>query len=178
MDLADTVSLIMQNDEMQALLSLPDEVAGVTPEATRLLVNDARLGIERDYVMRSPNKVVTAHGPFLHVWSQYDASDYGALYVTLPEEDKLMLVHRKPDPRMGFTPFAKENLLHTNNHVRDTKRRTYVMGGKDSNGKRIRHEMRATILVAWLTYAAVPEYTHIWVKWKDGTRKLVHRKGL
>lgn len=79
----------------------------------------------------------------------------------------------------GFTPFAKERLLYPNGYVKDVKRRVYVMGGRDTEGKRMRREINGmTLLVVWIDYASVKEYTHLWVKWKDGTRKLVHRKGL
>lgn len=79
----------------------------------------------------------------------------------------------------GFTPFAKASLLYPNGYVKDSKRRVYVMGGRDKDGKRIRREVNdITLLVVWIDYASVTEYTRLWVKWKDGTRKLVHRKGL
>lgn len=79
----------------------------------------------------------------------------------------------------GFTPFAKERLLYPNGYVKDTKRRVYVIGGKADDGKRLRREInKVTLLLVWLDYASDDNYTHLWVKWKDGTRKLVHRKGL
>lgn len=167
---------ILADDSLHALLSLPDEETGVTEEARTLLATDPRHGTIRTYTMRSPNETLTLTGTFLDVWREYDESDFGALYVARPKGN--VLVHRKPSTRIGFTPFAKEHLLYESGHVRDTKRRTYVMGGKNPDGKRIRRELRVTVLIAWLTYAAEPELTHLWVKWKDGKRYLVHRKGL
>lgn len=167
---------ILSDDQLHALLALPDEETGVTEEARRLLATDPRHGTIRTYTMRSPNESVTTQGMFLNVWREYEDSGFGALYVARPTGN--VLVHRKPSPRIGFTPFAKEHLLYPSGHVRDIKRRTYVMGGKDDDGKRVRRELRVTVLIAWLTYAAEPELTHLWVKWKDGKRHLVHRKGL
>lgn len=167
---------ILDNNRFHALIALPDEDTGVTEEARALLATDPRHGTIRTYTMRSPNESLTTQGMFLDVWSEYEDSDFGALYVARPTGN--ILVHRKSSPRIGFTPFAKEHLLYPSGHVRDTKRRTYVMGGKSDDGKRVRRELRVTVLIAWLTYAAEPELTHLWVKWKDGKRYLVHRKGL
>jgi hypothetical protein len=170
------VATILNDDSLHALLSLPEEETGVTDEARTLLATDPRHGTIRTYTMRSSNETLAMQGTFLDVWREYEDSDFGALYVSRPTGN--MLVHRKPSSRIGFTPFAKENLLYASGHVRDTKRRVYVMGGKDADGKRVRRELRVTVLIAWLSYAAEPELTHLWVKWKDGKRYLVHRKGL
>lgn len=167
---------ILGDDQLHALLTLPDEEAGVTDEARTLLATDPRHGTVRTYTMRSSGETLTFQGMFLDVWREYEDSNFGALYVSRPTGE--VLVHRKPTPRMGFTPFAKENLLYPSGHVRDTKRRVYVMGGKSEDGKRVRRELRVTVLIAWLTYAAEPDLTRLWVKWKDGKRHLVHRKGL
>lgn len=158
-------------------LTLTSEDSGVTEYARKLLADDARLGTRRDFRLIGDNEERLFTGEFLGVWTEYETTDaMRAMYVVLDGIDHL--VHRKHDPRVGFTPFAKERLLHPTGHARDTKARTYVMGGKDADGKRLRREMKATILVVWLDYAAIKDYTHLWVKWKDGTRKLVHRKGL
>lgn len=156
---------------------LKDETTGVTEFARVALANDARLGTIREWRIMMTDEEVQVSGPFLSTWRAYeDQDDWRALYVIIDGVDHL--VHRKHDPRIGFTSFAKDNLLYPTGHAKDTKRRTYVMGGTDAEGKRLRREMAATILVVWLDYAAVKDYTHLWVKWKDGTRRLVHRKGL
>lgn len=157
-------------------LILRDEETGVTEYGRTLLANDARLAVERDYVIKGiENSQVT--GTILDIWRRYD-TDETAASLWVIHAGKTRLIHRKPSSRIGFTPFAKEHLLYENGYVRDIKHRTYIMGGKDADGKRIRREMRVTVLVAWMDYAAHTEYTHLWVKWKDGRRHLVHRKGL
>lgn len=78
--------------------------------------------------------------------------------------------------RYGFTPFAKEFLLYPSGHVRDSKQRVYVLGGKDADGKRVRVEVRDTLLVVFFNFTTRVGITHLWVKWHDGTRRLVHRK--
>lgn len=170
------LAAILTDDELHGMLMLPDEADGVDDKTAAILVNDARHATVRHYVMRSRDAEKHVENTLLAVWKDYILSDFRALHVVIDGER--MLVHRKPDPRMGFTAFAKEHLLYANGYVRDTKRRVYVMGGTDPDGKRVRREIKATILVSWLTYASVPEYTRLWVKWKDGTRKLIHRKGL
>lgn len=161
---------------MDALM-LKSEDSGVTEFARTALVNDARLGTIREWRIIQEDGEVQVTGPFLATWKAYeDEEDWRALYVIMQGVDHL--IHRKHDPRVGFTPFAKKSLLYPTGHAKDTKNRTYVMGGKDADGKRVRREMKATILVVWLDYAAVKDYTHLWVKWKDGKRHLVHRKGL
>jgi len=157
-------------------LILTDDVTGVTDYGRTLLANDARLATERDYVIKGLENT-QIRGKILDIWRRYDTDDTAAsLWVTHAGETHL--IHRKPSSHIGFTDFAKECLLYPNGHVRDIKHRTYIMGGKSPDEKRIRREMKATILVVWLDYAATTEYTHLWVKWKDGRRKLVHRKGL
>lgn len=168
---------ILADDDLHTLLALPDEETGVTDRAMKLLANDAKTGAERDFVMRSTSETANRKDRFLPVWMEYERSTFGALYVIAPDGERI-LVHRKPDPKIGFTDFAKEHLLYASGYVKDTKRRTYVMGGIDDAGHRVRREIRATVLVAWLTYAGTPELGRLWVKWKDGSRKLVHRKGL
>ena len=157
------------------ILPIDDGKAGVTDFAKRLLVGDPRGRIEREFVLHSKD-AVTVRGTILDVWRTYtECDDYVSLDVMYGGEARL--IHRKEN-RIGFTPFAKEHLLYANGHVRDTKNRTYIMSGKSPDEKRIRREIKVTILVAWLDYAAHTEYTHLWVKWKDGRRHLVHRKGL
>ena len=168
---------ILSDDNLHSLLSLPDEETGVTDRAMKLLANDAKTGHDREFLLRSTSETVTRKDRFLRVWMEYERSEFGALYV-IADDGERILVHRKPDPKIGFTPFAKENLLFPSGYVKDTKRRIYVMGGVGEDGHRMRTEIKATVLVAWLTYAATPDLTRLWVKWKDGTRKLVHRKGL
>jgi len=158
---------------------LTDDVVGVTDFAKRELVNDAKLRTVREYTLvMGVRRKATRHtvtGNLLSVWADYDrVAEYRELWVTVRGESHL--VHRKPDSTVGFTPFAREHLLYPTGHARDIKRRTYVMGGKDSVGKRSRREMKATLLVVWLDYAGRPDLTHLWVKWKDGKRHLVHRK--
>lgn len=164
--------------DIQVPLALSDEHVGVTEYARRLLVNDARNATIRTYRLIGDNKKESeVTNTFLAVWGDYERSDaWRELRVN--HNGGSHLVHRKHNPRFGFTSFAKESLLYPTGHAKDTKRRVYVMGGKDPEGKRIRREMEATILIAWLDYAALTDYTHLWVKWKDGKRHLVHRKGL
>ncbi len=78
--------------------------------------------------------------------------------------------------RYGFTPFAKEELLYASGHVRDNKERVYVMGGQGSDGKRMRVEVRATLFLVFVDFTKRTGFTHLWVKWHDGKRRLVHRK--
>ncbi len=158
-------------------LILKSEDSGVTDFARIALANDARLGTIREWRIVTDSEEHLVSGPFLATWKTYDEqTEWRALYVIMQGVDHL--IHRKPDPRVGFTPFAKEKLLFPTGHAKDTKTRTYVMGGKDTDGKRVRREMSATILVVWLDYASDRQLTHLWVKWKDGKRHLVHRKGL
>lgn len=163
--------------DIQVPLALADEHVGVTEYARHLLVNDARNATIRTYVLIGGNGKAEVTNTFLAVWGDYDRSDEWRELRVIHDGGN-HLVHRKHNPHAGFTPFAKETLLYPTGHAKDTKRRVYVMGGKDADGKRLRREMSATILVAWLDYAALSDYTHLWVKWKDGKRHLVHRKGL
>ena len=171
------VAAMLANDAFHGLMQLPMDDSILTENGRALIANDPRRGVERTFELRSHHATERVKAAFLDVWVTYDSGDYGALYVIDPF-DKPVLIHRKHDPRTGFTDWAKENLLHPTGHVRDTKRRFYLMGGKSPDGKRIRFEMKHTALMAWLTYEARPELTHLWVKWKDGKRHLVHRKGL
>lgn len=161
---------------MDSLILPLDNETGVSDFGRKLLANDARLATERDYVIKGIENP-QVRGQILDIWRGYDADETAtSLWVTHGGET--VLIHRKPSSRIGFTSFAKEHLLYANGHVRDTKARTYIIGGKDADGKRIRRERKVTVLVMWLDYAANTEYTHLWVKWKDGRRHLVHRKGL
>lgn len=83
-----------------------------------------------------------------------------------------------PKPRYyGFTPFAKANLLTEDGFIADTQaRRVFVMGYRDDDGIKVRREERTTLRVAFIAYSSSMQYTHLWVKWTDGRRRLVHRK--
>lgn len=77
----------------------------------------------------------------------------------------------------GFTPFAWAKMLYDTGYAMDVAPRTYVMGGKDADGHRVRHETIGPLRVVWIDYASRDTVTHLWVKWSDGKRHLVHRKG-
>lgn len=155
-------------------LGLDNDKPGVSDFARSLLMADPRGRIEREFVLTGKD-TCTIHGGILDVWVNYhEDPSFTALWVMYGGERRL--VHRK-EGRFGFTPFAKEHLLHPTGHAKDVKRRVYILGGEE-DGKRIRREMRATMLVVWLDYASDSHLTRMWVQWKDGKRHLVHRKGL
>lgn len=80
---------------------------------------------------------------------------------------------------VGFTPFAKEHLLTTHGFVKDTKsRRTFVLGGRLDDGTKVRREVTTTLRVAFVEYNRDYVVDRLWVKWSDGTRRLVHRKAM
>lgn len=152
---------------------------GVTEWAKSALMNEAQVPRDREFtIVKTTGEIALSTGTFLHVWGEYAIEDsYAELWVKWEGTNKL--IHRRQHPdRVGFTPFAKEKLLYPTGHAKDVKNRTYVMGGKDATGSRVRREMQGTLLIAWLDYAAHTELTHLWVKWKDGRRHLVHRKGV
>lgn len=157
-----------------APLALEGDKVGVTDFAKGLLASDPRTGYEREFHLRGKDTKVT-FGGILATWRDYiDDDNYASMWVVYGGE--LRLVHRK-EARVGFTPFAKEHLLYPSGHAMDFKNRPYILGGH-ADGKRVRREIRATILVVWLDYASDPNLTHMWVQWPDGKRHLVHRKGL
>lgn len=153
-------------------LTYEGDLVGVTGFAKELLMGDARTGVERDFIIGKDADTTTAN--ILTVWPTYEASDAPSLWVMYGGVRRL--VHRKKG-RVGFTPFAKEHLLFPTGHAMDVKNRVYVLGGQ-RDGKRIRDEVKTTLILAWNRYVTDDNYTHVWVKWKDGTRRLVHRKGL
>lgn len=156
-----------------APLGLDTDKAGVSDFARRLLVGDPRGRVDREFTLDGKEPFTVTAG-ILDVWRTYaDDPRYHALWVMYKGERRL--IHRKYP--VGFTPFAKENMLFPTGHAMDHKRRNYVLGGRTED-KRVRREMRATLLVVWLTYAAEPDLDHLWVQWSDGKRRLVHRKGL
>lgn len=76
----------------------------------------------------------------------------------------------------GFTPFAKANLLTPDGFVADTKTRHVFILGYSNGAEKVHYEMRTTLRVAFIAYSQRLQYTHLWVKWTDGKRRLVHRK--
>lgn len=82
--------------------------------------------------------------------------------------------------RIGFTPFAYDHLITRTDSgdgfPSDSKKRTYILGGHDSRGKRVRREIRGTLYATWIVYADDSSVVRLWVQWKDGRRHLVHRK--
>lgn len=155
-----------------------DEI-GVTDWARSALMNEARVPRDREFsAVKKDGGIVLSTGTFLHVWGEY-AIEESLVELWVKWEGEYKLIHRRQHPdRVGFTPFAKDKLLYPTGHAKDVKHRTYVMGGRTTDGSRVRREMQGTLLIAWLDYAAHTELTHLWVKWKDGKRHLVHRKGV
>lgn len=158
--------------------SLIEDEMGVTDWARSSLMNEGRVPREREFtIVKITGEIVPSSGTFLSVWCDYAIEEsHAELWVKWEGVNKL--IHRRQHPdKVGFTPFAKDKLLYPTGHAKDVKHRTYVMGGKDPSGHRVRREVQGTLLIAWMDYAAHTELTHMWVKWKDGKRHLVHRKG-
>lgn len=84
------------------------------------------------------------------------------------------------NPRVGFTPFAFDHLITRTDagdgFPTDSKKRSYILGGTDTHGKRVRREVRGSLYATWLVYAEDRSVVRLWVQWKDGKRHLVHRK--
>lgn len=155
-------------------LIIPEEY-GVTEYARKLLVNDARMLTVRAFSLRGEKENAQITGHFLEVWVAYDESPkYRELHVEV--QGTWHLVHRKKIGHLGFTPFAKEHLLDLDKYPRDGKTRSFYMAGR-VNGDRVWFALNGPLFLAWAEYAKHPEYTRLWVHWKDGKRRLVHRKG-
>jgi len=78
---------------------------------------------------------------------------------------------------IGFTPYAKENLLTGHGRIRAAHKENafvFIMGGTEG-GKRVRRELKVTLYAAWIDYCDLPHMTHLWTV-RDGRRRLVHRK--
>jgi len=105
-------------------------------------------------------------------WARLEVLDVRSLNVS----SALDGARKRADAYVGFSPFAKAHMLNDMGYAVDTEHRVYVMGG-NANGRRVRRESRGPLRVVWVSYAAMPDCTHLWVKWNDGTRRLVHRKG-
>lgn len=83
-----------------------------------------------------------------------------------------------PLDKVGFTPFARSFMLDPTGYQRDYIERVYVLGSsRDQHGKRLRIEKSGTLTNVFISYINTSSATLLWVKWSDGTRRLVHRKG-
>lgn len=79
---------------------------------------------------------------------------------------------------VGFTPYAKENLLTKSGTFRSSqinREFVFLMGGRDDEGRRLRRQLKVTLYVAWIDYNGRRGMTHLWTV-RDGRRRLIHRK--
>lgn len=78
---------------------------------------------------------------------------------------------------IGFTPYAKDNLLTGHGRIRSSQKDTvflFIMGGLN-DGRRVRRELKVTLYAAWVDYCQHDQMTHLWTV-REGRRRLVHRK--
>jgi hypothetical protein len=78
---------------------------------------------------------------------------------------------------IGFTPYAHQHLLGPLGHVVQSERtdpHVWVMGGWEGK-KRLRKEVKTTLLLVFIDYVAEEHMTHLWTV-RDGRRHLVHRR--
>lgn len=78
---------------------------------------------------------------------------------------------------IGFTPYARENLLTGHGRIRAAHQEAaflFIMGGWEE-GKRVKRQLEVTLYAAWIDYCDQPSMTHLWTV-RDGRRRLVHRK--